>query len=232
MTAAILFALYAAAAGLLAPPALRGRWVTRSPRLAIFLWLVLPVSWVTAVVMAVLAATAPFPSGRPGPEQDVVVLDHDAPAVYCLTSGRDRIVVSAGAPAALTPEQVKAVLAHERAHLRCHHHAMLVLTTGLARAFPWVPLLARARGQLGALAARPVIPVTLPHWAWPSRSCRVLLDRSETRLREEGRLGLLPHVLGMQVQVRLALGDWERAAAAAEEGRRLGGETGQPILVA
>ena len=59
-----------------------------------------------------------------------------------------------------------------------------------------------------------------------------LLDRSETRLREQGRLRLLPHVLGMQVQVRLALGDWERAAAAAEEGRRLGAETGQPIWTA
>jgi hypothetical protein len=41
MTAAILFALYAAAAGLLAPQALRGGWVSRSPRLAISLWLAL-----------------------------------------------------------------------------------------------------------------------------------------------------------------------------------------------
>lgn len=212
MTAAILFTLYAAAAGVLAPPALRGRWAARSPRLAISLWLLLPVSWVTAVVMAVLAAAAPFPlswpgpgrmlagppvpggemiaaaglalaavvalraawclaaaarsgrhgrrehaallaaTGRPGPEHDVVVLDHDAPAVYCLTSGRDRIVVSAGALAALTAEQIQAVLAHERAHLRCRHHAMLILITGLARAFPGVPLLARAHGHLGALA--------------------------------------------------------------------------------
>jgi Zn-dependent protease with chaperone function len=214
VTAAILFVLYAGAAGVLAPPALCGRWVTRSPRLAISLWLVLPVSWVTAVVMAVLAAAAPFPlswpgpgrgrvlagppvpgggmiavaglalaaavvlragwclagevhsgwrgrrehatllaaTGRPGPERDVVILEHDAPAVYCLTSGRDRIVVTAGALAALTPEQIQAVLAHERAHLRCRHHAMLILTTGLARAFPRVPLLAQAKSQLGVLA--------------------------------------------------------------------------------
>ncbi len=55
------------------------------------------------------------------------------------------------------------------------------------------------------------------------------LDRSETRLRDQGRLGLLPHVLGMQIQVRLALGDWERAAAAAAEGHHLAEETGQPI---
>ena len=216
MTAAIIFALYAAAAGVLAPPALRGRWAVRSPRLAITLWLVLPVSWVTAVVMAVLAAAAPFPlswpgpgpgrgqvpagppvaggemiavaglalaaavmlraawclagevhsrwrgsrehaaliaaTGRPGPARDTVILDHEAPAVYCLTSGQNRIVVSAGALAALTPEQIQAVLAHERAHLRCRHHAMLILAAGLARAFPAVPLLAQAEGQLRVLA--------------------------------------------------------------------------------
>ena len=216
MIAAVLFALYAAVAGVLAPLALRGGWVTRSPRLAISLWLVLPVSWVIAVVMAVLAAAAPFPmawpgpgagpgrvlagppmpgggmiavaglalaavvalragwclgggwyrrwrggrehaalvaaTGRPGPERDVVILDHDAPTVYCLTSGRDRIVVSAGALAVLTPGQIRAVLAHERAHLRGRHHAMLTFTTGLARAFPKVPLLAQAGPQLGVLA--------------------------------------------------------------------------------
>lgn len=213
MTAA-LFALYAGATGLLAPLALRGGWATRAPRLAISLWLALSASWVIAVVMAVLAAAAPFllswpgpgpgrvlagppgpgggaiavagpvlavaialragwcladewyrgwrsgrehaallaATGRPGPQWDVVILDHDASAVYCLTSGRNRIVVSAGALAALTPEQLRAVLAHERAHLRARHHAMLTFTTGLARAFPRVPLLAQAGSQVGVLA--------------------------------------------------------------------------------
>ena len=55
------------------------------------------------------------------------------------------------------------------------------------------------------------------------------LDRSETRLREQGRLGLLSQVLTMQVLDRIELGDWDRAAALAEEGRRLAHETGQPI---
>ena len=74
------------------------------------------------------------------------------PAVYCPGPGRDRIVISAGAMAALTEGQIRAVLAHERAHLRCRHHPMLTLTTGLARAFPRVPLLDRARVQVGVLA--------------------------------------------------------------------------------
>jgi Zn-dependent protease with chaperone function len=215
VTAAVFFALYVAAAGLLGPAVLDGRWAARSPRLAISLWLVLPVSWLAAVLMAVLAATAPFPltwsgppgrgrallagppvpggaaiaaagllvaaavalragwcltaqtvrgrrdrrehaalvaaTGHPGPERDVVILGHDAPAVYCLPCGRSRIVISAGALAALTPGQIRAVLAHERAHLRGRHHAMLAFAAALARAFPRVPLLARAGPQLAVL---------------------------------------------------------------------------------
>jgi len=55
------------------------------------------------------------------------------------------------------------------------------------------------------------------------------LDRAEQVLRDTGRLGLLSQVLSMQVMDRLELGDWDRAAAAAEEGTRLATETGQPI---
>ena len=214
MTAAAFFALYAAAVATAGPVALHGGWVTRSPRLAISLWLALPLSWVIAVIMAVIAVAAPFSltwpppggggppggpripgggmvavtglalaaalvlwagwclaaelhsgrrdrreftalitaTGHPGPERDVVILDHDAPAIYCTASGRDRIVISAGALAALTPAQIRAVIAHERAHLRGRHHAMLTFARALARAFPRVPLLAQAEGQLRVLA--------------------------------------------------------------------------------
>src|SRR5215472_16301799 len=91
-------------------------------------------------------------TGRPGDELDVAIVDHDAPAVYCLPCGRYQIVISAGALAALTPEQLRAVLAHERAHLRRHHHVILALATALARAFPRVPLLSQAQPQLAVLA--------------------------------------------------------------------------------
>jgi tetratricopeptide (TPR) repeat protein len=53
--------------------------------------------------------------------------------------------------------------------------------------------------------------------------------RAETRLRQQGRLGLLSQVLVMQSLDLLELGDWERALAALEEGRQLAKETGQPI---
>jgi hypothetical protein len=55
------------------------------------------------------------------------------------------------------------------------------------------------------------------------------LSRSEKMLRDQGQLGLLSHVLSMQVIDWLQLGDWDRAAAAADEGERLARETGQLI---
>jgi DNA-binding CsgD family transcriptional regulator len=55
------------------------------------------------------------------------------------------------------------------------------------------------------------------------------LGRAETKLRQQGRLGLLSQVLNMQVLDNLELGDWDRAASCAEEGRRLARETGQPL---
>jgi DNA-binding CsgD family transcriptional regulator len=56
-----------------------------------------------------------------------------------------------------------------------------------------------------------------------------LLDRAESRLRQQGRLGLLSHVLTMAVLDRIDVGDLPRARAAVEEGRRIAQETGQPI---
>jgi DNA-binding CsgD family transcriptional regulator len=55
------------------------------------------------------------------------------------------------------------------------------------------------------------------------------LGRAETRLRQQGRLGLLSQVLVMQAIDHLELGDWDRALASLEEGRQLARETGQPI---
>jgi DNA-binding CsgD family transcriptional regulator len=53
-------------------------------------------------------------------------------------------------------------------------------------------------------------------------------DGAETKLREQGQLGLLPHVLAVHAAVCLDLGDWRRAAHSLDEARRLAVETGQP----
>lgn len=64
--------------------------------------------------------------------------------------------------------------------------------------------------------------------AEPARSLE-FLDRAEARLREQGRLGLLSHVITMGIGDRLERGDWDRALQAAEEGRRIAHDTGQPM---
>jgi Zn-dependent protease with chaperone function len=91
-------------------------------------------------------------AGRMDPALGAVILDQDAPAAYCLPGGRDLVVVSAGAVAVLQPRQLRAVLAHERAHLRGHHHALLTWACALGRALPMVPLLAEAGPRLAPLA--------------------------------------------------------------------------------
>ncbi|WP_042414893.1 AAA family ATPase [Streptacidiphilus anmyonensis] len=56
-----------------------------------------------------------------------------------------------------------------------------------------------------------------------------MLDRAELLLRRQGRIGLLAHVLSIQVTVRCVLGHWDAAEAAVAEGLRLAEETGQPV---
>jgi Zn-dependent protease with chaperone function len=91
-------------------------------------------------------------AGRPDHALGAVVIDADAPAAYCLPRGRHRTVITTSALSRLSPGQLRAVLAHERAHLRGHHHLMLAAAAALARAFPAMPLLARASAELAVLA--------------------------------------------------------------------------------
>ncbi|MGH3304458.1 MAG: M56 family metallopeptidase [Streptosporangiaceae bacterium] len=91
-------------------------------------------------------------ASSPDSELGAAVLDDDAPAAYCLPGRRPQVVLSAGALAALGPGQLQAVMAHERAHLRGRHHLVVAWAFALGRAFPFVPLLARAGGQIAVLA--------------------------------------------------------------------------------
>lgn len=56
---------------------------------------------------------------------------------------------------------------------------------------------------------------------------RVFVDEAERRLRAEGRLALLSHVLLTRIQADWVIGDWDRARVGLDEGRRLADETGQ-----
>ena len=68
------------------------------------------------------------------------VVEADVAAAYCLPGRHERVVLTTAALAALDSQELAAVLAHERAHLRQRHHLALALARGLARGFAPVPL--------------------------------------------------------------------------------------------
>jgi Zn-dependent protease with chaperone function len=80
------------------------------------------------------------------------VLDATQPAAYCVPGRPPTIVVTTGALAILDPEQLTAVLAHERAHLAGRHHLLLAVTRSLAAVAPVVPLFACGTGEVARLA--------------------------------------------------------------------------------
>ena len=80
------------------------------------------------------------------------VLDATQPAVYCVPGRPPTIVLTTGALAVLDPDQLTAVLAHERAHLAGRHHLLLAVTRSLAAIAPAVPLITRGTGEVARLA--------------------------------------------------------------------------------
>lgn len=82
---------------------------------------------------------------------DMVVLDCEESAVYCLSGRRRRTVVTTAALRSLDDGQLEAVLAHERAHLRERHDLAIALSSALAVAFPAVKLFRVAASETARL---------------------------------------------------------------------------------
>jgi len=89
--------------------------------------------------------------GRRSPGIDAVIVDHGTAAAYCLPGRGHQIVLTSAALDALNTDELEAVLSHERAHLRGHHHLILAGAAGLQRAFPFVGCFRWARTELGLL---------------------------------------------------------------------------------
>jgi Zn-dependent protease with chaperone function len=90
-------------------------------------------------------------AGRRVPDLDATVIDHPQPAAYLLGGVRRRVVVTSGALEQLSESQLKAVVAHERAHAAGRHQILLDAARLLAQAFPRLALFAVARRQVGRL---------------------------------------------------------------------------------
>jgi Zn-dependent protease with chaperone function len=80
---------------------------------------------------------------------DLAVLDDPVPAAFALPGSPGRVVVSSGMLRALAADERRALLAHERAHLRHRHHLFLLVLQLAAAVHPLLRPLARA----GAFAA-------------------------------------------------------------------------------
>jgi Zn-dependent protease with chaperone function len=89
--------------------------------------------------------------GRRSPGVPALVVDHDRPVAYCVPGRDGQVVLSSAALAALTTDQLGAVLEHEWAHLRGRHHLAVLWARALERAFPRVRLFRTAAREIGVL---------------------------------------------------------------------------------
>lgn len=83
--------------------------------------------------------------------EDVDLIRYDAPTAYCLPGRPSRIVISTGALRILEAREVRAVLAHERAHARARHDLAVLPFAALAYAMPQVAAARHARSAVGLL---------------------------------------------------------------------------------
>jgi Zn-dependent protease with chaperone function len=79
------------------------------------------------------------------------VLDHPVPVAYCLPGRRSRLVFSVGVLRVLDPDQVVAVLAHERAHLRERHDLVVLPFVAWGATAPFVRGMVCAQVAVAAL---------------------------------------------------------------------------------
>lgn len=132
-------------------PMLGTMGITVAGLLVLWICYCLASTYVTAFVRARAHAAALRLAGRPDRVLDAIVVQHDRAASYCLPGRGGRIVVTSKAIQLLTAAQLDAVLAHERAHQRGHHHLLLCLTTALRRAVPRVRLVRYADEEVRRL---------------------------------------------------------------------------------
>ena len=84
---------------------------------------------------------------RPEQALGAVVLESDHAAAFCLPGRLRTVVVTTAALHTLSADELAAVLAHERAHLRGRHHLAVGAARILDRAFPGLALFSRSRAE-------------------------------------------------------------------------------------
>lgn len=135
-------------------------------------------------------------------------LEHDRPLAFSLPGRPGFVVATDGLARELTPDQLGAVLEHERAHLRGRHHVLLAGVDALRAALPFLPLFRQASAALrdlvelaadaaavrrhGARALRSALLRVAGHGAHhlaPGGALAAGRDAIDLRLRRLDRLG-------------------------------------------
>lgn len=89
--------------------------------------------------------------GRPLHEGDVYVVEAAERTAYAVAGRPPAIVVTSSAVAALGERELRAVIAHERAHVAGHHLTIVTVLRALAAALPYVGLLTRGARDVARL---------------------------------------------------------------------------------
>lgn len=79
------------------------------------------------------------------------VLAHPVPLAYCVPGFRTTTVLTDGLIAALEPDELAAVIAHERTHLEQLHHLVRLAFRAWHSALPWFPIANRAERSVVSL---------------------------------------------------------------------------------
>jgi len=80
------------------------------------------------------------------------VIDETTPVAYCLPRGMQSVtVLSQGLLDRLDPDELVAVIAHERAHVEQRHDLLLLAFRAWRAALPGFPIAARAEAEVAAL---------------------------------------------------------------------------------
>jgi Zn-dependent protease with chaperone function len=82
---------------------------------------------------------------------DTRLLEHPALVAFCIPGARPLLVLSSGMVAELDDDELAAVVAHERAHLRERHHLLLLPFVAWEAALPVLPAAARAHAAVREL---------------------------------------------------------------------------------
>jgi hypothetical protein len=111
------------------------------------LWVTARRLWARSSEHAHAARLLGSATSRPG----VVLVQADQPTAYCVAGRPHAIVVTTGAVASLSEQELSAVLAHEQAHLSGRHPQLMMALRALSSSLPRIPLLARASESVAAM---------------------------------------------------------------------------------